>query len=121
MRRKTAITAAVQWTTATVGAELVLSLRKAPSIRVTYDDFCEAPDAALDRVATAADWTVDSGAPFEGEMLIHSLAGNPVRFDLKPNLKVDDRWRREMSRQDRLRVMAIAGVPWAVIRRGRSA
>ena len=44
----------------------------------------------------------------------HSVCGNPVRFRTgKLPIKLDDQWRREMSRRDRLAVTLLA---WPLLR-----
>ncbi len=113
MRSKSAMKAALDWTKATLGAEAVISVRRGAALRLDYEAFCDAPDVALERVGAAADWTErDFGASLE-----HSLAGNPVRFDTNAVLRSDDRWKTEMSPRNRATVTALAGAPWAVVRR----
>lgn len=102
------------WLVRNVFCEL-LALRM-PYVRLIYDRVMQHPRDELQR-------TVDQLAPLKGKSLafldertielgrLHSVAGNPHRFNAGPvKLKIDDEWRRKLDRKSR-RLTTLLGYP----------
>ena len=87
--------------------------RRAPLLRVRYEDLITHPERELNRIRSLAGITVDSTPVEPGSY--HGVAGNPVRFDRRPlRLRLDDEWRRELPARDR---RVVTGLTAALLRR----
>ena len=85
------------------------------STLVRYEDLIQDPTAELVRMLAALRLPVDEDAlkHIDGRAvdlpLSHGLSGNPSRFKAGPQeLRVDEQWRRDMARWDRLSTTTIA-------------
>jgi hypothetical protein len=87
--------------------------RRAPErcLRLRYEDFVVAPQAALSRILALAGGGAPPAFAADGTIAmrpVHSIWGNPSRFARGVvALKADDEWRTAMSRTDRLIVTAM--------------
>lgn len=104
---------AARW--AVLQAEIAATRRFMPaSVLVRYEDLVADPAAEIVRCMTALGLPVDPGelSYIDGRVVdlpvSHGLSGNPSRFRSGPQeLRLDEQWRREMTRRDRLSTTAI--------------
>jgi hypothetical protein len=88
----------------------VLGRRSRRYTRVRYEDFVADPQSALDRIALMCQ-AAGADVPSEPEVepVVHSVAGNPVRFDRGPlQLTADVSWSEQMPTWQRRAVTAIS-------------
>lgn len=83
-----------------------------PVLRVRYEDLITAPEATLRQVLEFADLDGDSLDSITADGIdlapVHSVAGNPSRFDSgRVTLRLDEAWRREMPAGARRWVTAL--------------
>jgi hypothetical protein len=106
---------ASRWMSNSWGAE-VLS-RHVPEdrwLRLKYEDFCAAPFESFRAIMALLG--EQGPSPFEGPDVVrldpgHIVAGNPSRFTTGAvKIKVDEEWRRAMSRRDQ-RLVSLATYP----------
>jgi len=90
----------------------------ASSVLVRYEDLVASPAQTLIRTAQGLGLPVSPAdlAAVDGSSVdlpvSHGLSGNPSRFRTGPQtLKLDEQWRRDMSRWDRATTTAIAAGP----------
>lgn len=90
-----------------------------PVMVVRYEDVVDDPRRELGRILEFTGLSADDVPPTVGADSVHleaghTVAGNPMRFEVGTLPVVrDDRWRREMRRRDRLRVRVLsAPVRW---------
>jgi hypothetical protein len=111
MDRLGPIQAALSWNLQ--NAALSLARRRYRAFaRVRYEDFVCRPDAALDRIAAMCSEAEASTAPGP---LVHSVAGNPMRFgDRVLEIRPDVAWQVEMPAAQRRIVTALTapGLRW---------
>jgi hypothetical protein len=109
MDRPPPIQTALAWDAQNLALEL-LGRRHPWYVRLRYEDFVEDPKAGVDAVvATCRAAAGREPAPAVGRSLVHSVAGNPLRFDEAPlTITPDVRWRQDMPRRQRLAVTALS-------------
>jgi hypothetical protein len=85
-----------------------------PYLLVRYEDLVTQPDRQLRRILRGVDVPVGAGPlPFLEQHAVnleptHTVDGNPMRFaEGRVPLKLDDEWRRGMTRKDRMLVSAL--------------
>ncbi len=108
--------AAGQWDAQNADFHLLARLG-CPTMRLRYEDFIAAPEAALRRVADFAGLPSQAGFPFLGtdgasswvELdSAHSVSGNPMRFATgKIPIRRDERWRTCLPKVQRRAVTAL--------------
>jgi hypothetical protein len=88
------------------------------SALVRYEDLVRNPAAEIARATAAVGLPVDDAAlgHIDGQTvdlpLSHGLSGNPSRFRAgRQQLRLDEQWRRDMSRWNRIAATAIAAGP----------
>lgn len=83
------------------------------SLRMRYEDLVGDPETSLDQVGAVLGRPVGLGeeaAPGSG--FVHSVSGNPMRFDQAPlKLKLDTEWRDKMAPAQR-RLVTAASAPF---------
>jgi len=86
-------------------------------VRLRYEDFVAGPTeslaalAALPALARGLDTGHSAAVPRVGDAFVHSVSGNPSRFDGRPvRLTIDDEWQRSLPARDR-RVVTLATAP----------
>ncbi len=111
---------AVQWDLHNAVVPL-LRRRGVPWQLSRYEDFAADPAGSLRRVVEFAGLDPDrfrAGTIGEGWLDLrpsHTVSGNPVRFDSgRVEVRLDDRWRVEMSSGRRL---LVSGMTWPMLRR----
>jgi len=111
MPRLSSWVAALQWDVKNAAIHVLTP--SAGRRRVRYESFVAAPARELTRILDLTDQArrgheaVEPRHEFES-LPFHSVEGNPMRFKRGPiNLHLDDEWRREMRRSDRLVVTAL--------------
>jgi hypothetical protein len=113
MRRRTPSTAAVEWDAHNLSSELFLARVARSYRRLRYEDLIADPRAHLSRVVA---WLGESGAalPLTGahevdlSVRTHAVFGNATRFRHgRVELRIDDRWRTQMPRRQRLTVAGL--------------
>lgn len=94
---------AMRWVTDNLGFEALAKLG-VPTHRLRYEDFLSDPQGSMTAVANFAGIAGDDLFPMVDGMTInlqnpmHSVAGNPLRFDGdKITLKLDDAWKTEFE------------------------
>lgn len=86
-------------------------------LHLRYEDFAAEPRSAVERIMELLEES--NRAPFENDHTVllqpnHIVAGNPSRFTTgSVTIKIDDDWRRQMPRQDRL-LVDLATMPFLV-------
>jgi hypothetical protein len=120
MIRRDPSVSVLYWNAANLGAELIG--RSAHGyLRLRYEDLARRPVEAIERVVRFATETPEGGSPlprpvelpFVDERTVelgptHSITGNPDRRRTGPiAVRLDDRWRREMTARDRGLVTAL--------------
>jgi Sulfotransferase family len=104
---------AARWLSDNLGFEVLA--RRVPTRRLRYEDFLADPRQALCRIGVLMDLRADDielgfldGATAHLSTVMHSVAGNPLRFGGNhTELRLDDAWRRELPRRDRAVVTAL--------------
>jgi hypothetical protein len=102
-------TSALYWTAWNLAATGLR--RRLPYLRLRYEDVMADPVATVDAICRFA--RVDGRHPDLGPggvvlRMTHTVSGNPSRFRQGPvELRVDNAWRSEQSRGDRLIVGAL--------------
>ena len=115
MTRYSPAVAAGQWNGQNAAFHL---LRGVPVLRMRYEDFVAAPEAALDRIAGLAGLPpvppgysflgADGGSRWAELEPGHSVSGNPMRFATgKIPVRPDERWRAGMPKAQRRAVTAL--------------
>lgn len=92
--------AAYNWRRCVEEAEHILR-RLSPSqwIEVRYEDYCRIPDVTLSRVQQFLG--VNSGKQYrEFRTLEQHVVGNGMRLDTTSEIRLDERWRQELTVQD---------------------
>lgn len=86
-----------------------LVARRAPVYRVRYEDLASSPAAVVRSIREYLGAPEAIGDDFPREpQVIHSVAGNPIRFSRGPlNIKPDTSWRCGLRTRDRLLVEGI--------------
>jgi hypothetical protein len=110
---------AARWLFDNAGAHLLSALEDR-GVFLRYETFVDAPRDELGRALTLLGEPTASGQLdrlMEDAVALkptHSVSGNPMRFrtDTVP-IKLDDQWRRDMPRRDRLIVTFLA---WPLLR-----
>lgn len=111
MTRMSPARTALMWLDANVLVEALG--RRAPLLRVRYEDLVAHPDRELNRIRSLAGIPIESTPGEPGSY--HGVAGNPIRFDRRPlRLRLDDQWRRELPARDR---RVVTGLTAALLRR----
>jgi len=85
-------------------------------LRLRYEDFVASPDESLATVAALARGgrPTAGAAPGAGDSFVHTISGNPSRFNDGPlHIAIDDEWRRKLSSTDR-RVVTATTAPLLV-------
>ncbi len=112
MSRHSPSRSAKLWNTWNLSTEMVWRRSQDRYLRLRYEDFVDAPDRALRRILSFVDENVDvlpltAGRTFEMGP-IHTLAGNPSRFEDGPVvIRRDDRWKSEQPRTHRALVSVL--------------
>ena len=104
MPKQGVLQSSIKWLLVNVLSEFMLK-KKAPYIRVRYEDFIADPDAVISLIHGFIDITPQQGRermsnskPYSIGKICHIPLGNPGRFNLKQiTLKEDDEWRSNMS------------------------
>lgn len=109
-------TAAVQWNVQNSGIRLLARLGT-PTLLVRYEDFVQAPERELNRIASFAGLPDAPTARFLGSddtghwadlSASHTVSGNPMRFSTgRILIRHDERWRGAMRPAQRAAVTAI--------------
>jgi hypothetical protein len=90
-----------------------LSLRRARSLRLRYEDWVADPIGSVRRVLEFAGLPDDAEPQRIGETWVdldqaHTCSGNPMRFTVgRVDIRRDERWQQGLSRRDRALVTAI--------------
>jgi hypothetical protein len=116
MTRYSPAVAAGQWNTQNAAFHLLARLG-CPTMRMRYEDFTAAPQAALRRLADFAGLPAADSYPFlsaDGPTSwadlgdAHSVSGNPMRFSTgKIPIRGDERWRSAMPKKQQRAVTAL--------------
>lgn len=91
-------------------------LRRHPHISVVYEDLVMHPAEQMQKIMEGI------GLPFESaqldwhEPVRHNLSGNAMRRSADSKIKVDEKWRRELSPGQKLAIMALTAPSVAMIR-----
>lgn len=104
--------AALDWNLQTTTDRLLTSRRQTESVTLRYEHVVSDPDAALASVDSllrgAGMRSLGARTTVPDRAWYHSVSGNPVRFEGEPKpLRLDDRWRTELSARDRMLVNLI--------------
>jgi hypothetical protein len=107
---------AKEWNVHNAAFHLLASLG-CPTMRLKYEDFISAPQAAMRRVSDFAGLPAQAGYPFLGHDgaarwaqldEAHSVSGNPMRFATgNVAIRPDQRWRTDMPKGHRRAVTAL--------------
>ena len=103
--------ASASWAATNLGALLLrFVVRRDRLVTLRYEEICDDPAAACDRVARALGLAVPGATPtLEGRS--HELGGSPAAAGWNGSQIVrDDRWREEITRRNRLTFAAVGGV-----------
>jgi len=116
MAMRSPATMAGQWNAHNAALHLLARLG-CPTMRLKYEDFITAPEAALRRVASFAGLPSQAGYPFRGDDgatpwaqldRAHTVSGNPIRFTVgKIPISPDERWRTGMPKIQQCAVTAL--------------
>jgi hypothetical protein len=116
MAMRSPATMAGQWNIHNAALHLLARLG-CPTMRLRYEDFITAPEAALRRVASFAGLPSQAGYPFLGDDgatlwaqldRAHTVSGNPIRFSVgKIPISPDERWRSSMPKMQQRAVTAL--------------
>lgn len=113
MVRKKPADSAMQWNVRNLTSELFMRTPPGKFIRLRYEDFIEKPQAAISTILSMLG-EANLPLPFSDSHTVelneanHSVFGNAVRFQNGPvTLRMDNRWRNQMSRKDKLIVSAL--------------
>jgi hypothetical protein len=116
MATRSAAWTAGQWDVHNAAFQLLAGLG-CPTMRLKYEDFITAPEAALNRVTDFAGLPAQAGYPFLGDDgatrwarldSTHSVSGNPMRFATgRVPISADQRWRTSMPKAQRHTVTAL--------------
>jgi hypothetical protein len=113
MVQKKPSSSAMQWNARNVTAEIFLRSRPEKFMRLRYEDFIEYPQTAVSAILSMLG-EADVSLPFSASHTVelnkvnHSVFGNAVRFQNGPvTLRMDNRWRSQMARKDKLAVSAL--------------
>lgn len=92
--------AAYGWRRCVEEAETILRcLDKSKWIEVRYEDYCKAPDVALNRLQQFLG--VEPGRhPGEFRTVEHHVVGNGMRLDTTTEIRFDERWRSVLTEED---------------------
>jgi len=92
--------AAYEWRRSLEEAQKVLrGLPRSRWIEVRYEDYCQNPDAALRRLHRFLG--VEPGRqPKEFRAVEQHVVGNGMRLDTTSEIRLDERWRKELTGQD---------------------
>ena len=83
-------------------------LPEGKTLQLKYEDLCADPQGELDKITGFLDVKPEP-ANFSKEDR-HNVCGSPHRFDKEnTEIKLDDRWKRKMSRGDRFVFFVIGG------------
>ncbi len=107
MRRGTSLeTACREYVSEHVGARHLL--RDRSHLELRYEDLAGAPVATLDRLMGWLGLTVEP-QQLRGWRQVprHDVGGNKMRFEATEDIRLDERWRTELSRAQRLRILAL--------------
>jgi hypothetical protein len=105
MRQVPPAVSAREWLITNGLFELLASRMGPAALRSRYEDLAHDPDA---HVAEACRLAGLEAVPRATEAVVHSVSGNPLRFQEGPlQVKVDDEWRRSLSARDRRVVTGI--------------
>ena len=123
MTRYSPAVAAAQWNGQNAAFHL-LGRVGVPVMRLRYEDFVAAPEAAMDRIAGFAKLAAPAGDSFlgaDGEARwaeldpVHSASGNPMRFTTgRIPIRLDERWRTGMPTAQR---RAVSALTWPLLAR----
>ena len=100
----------------------VLGRGAAGYARVTYEALVDDPAGALARIERAVTGTGDGGADAAAalaaatggvELVNHTVAGNPMRFEGAFAVKPDEEWKHALGRRDR---RLVAALTWPLLR-----
>jgi hypothetical protein len=108
-RKLTMAQAAYEWRRCMEEAANILR-RLSPTqwIEVRYEDYCEDPDATLNRLQRFLG--VESGIASTGFRSVQQhVVGNGMRLDTTAEIRLDERWRQELTPQDLAVFDRIAG------------
>jgi hypothetical protein len=96
-----------RWLAANLATELIG--RRTRYARLTYEQLAADPDRSARDAAALADPAVDWPGLGDGSVAIaplHMVGGNPMRFEHGARtVRLDERWRTEFDRSNRLRVV----------------
>ena len=101
MRRRGAQDAALYWLRLNIGASL-LNISSIPYLRVRYEDLVSDVDGTVQEILRFAEINnAHEQATRDGETpAIHTVSGNPVRFNTATDVRPDMEWQSEMSARD---------------------
>lgn len=114
MVRKTPVDSAMQWNARNLTSEMFMKADPQKFLRLRYEEFIENPQPS---VAAIVEMLGETGSeqPFLSSHTVdlnqtnHSVFGNEVRFQTGPvTLRLDTRWRTEMSRAQKFAVNAVS-------------
>jgi Sulfotransferase family len=112
MPRSSTVNSIVHWSARNLASDLVRWRAADRSLLLRYEDFVSRPVDALRAIGRLVREPLDPTALLCGTTLMlgpnHMASGNPDRFVTgEVELRSDERWRKLMSRHDRLRVEAL--------------
>jgi hypothetical protein len=112
MPQATPARTSLHWTMMNAPLHLLWA-RGTPRLLVRYESYASQPVQELQRIGDFLGRSSTATVPPLGEPTLdframHTLGGNPVRFNEMPlEVRIDEEWRTAMSKQDRLRVAAL--------------
>jgi hypothetical protein len=116
MRQFSPVETAIRWVIRNVAAEAFCRRKTKQYLFLRYEDFVDQPQAAVKSILDLIGKD-SSTLPFVAERMVeleanHVLFGNPSRFNTgRVELRLDEAWKREMRRKDKLIVTALTW-PW---------
>jgi hypothetical protein len=81
-------------------------------IRVRYEDVALRPEEEVRKICSRFGLTYEEGLLNPTTQSIHNISGSRWRFksEQKVEVKIDERWRRELSQRDKLTFAVVGGL-----------
>ena len=108
-RAETVAAAAREWRRSNEAAELLLGRLPASQwMRVGYEEFCREPELGLRRLCKFIE--LDSGAlNLDFRAIEQHVLGNEMRMNSTSQIRLDERWRSQLSGEDLIAFDSVAG------------
>jgi hypothetical protein len=108
-QRLTMAQSAYEWRRCIEEAESILrTLPQSRWVEVRYEDYCNHPDGTLTRVQQFLG-VEPSGLPEQFRTVEQHIVGNGMRLDTSSEIRLDERWRTQLTEQDLSTFDEIAG------------